>query len=163
MVSKRHKITNVPLIKKIWDIICFCLRQSLFEPFLGTFWGGLDFFGPPQKVPWNSSKKNCPAKKNYVPQFLKQRYINSYFLPVLPATIIIFSVLSAFFLILSVKPVPSVFVINDFIYYLSYVYVRRNPPITDLFQPPCRKPVTRRQPRVLWRILASLSPTGLWS
>ena len=77
MVAKRHKITNVPLFKKIWDIIFFW-GQSLFEPFLGTFWGGLDFFGPPQKVPWNSSKKNCPAKKNYVPQFLKQRYINSY-------------------------------------------------------------------------------------
>ena len=108
-----------------------------------------------------AQKVIVPQKKNYVPQFLKQRYINSYFLPVLPATIIIFSVLSAFFLILSVKPVPSVFVINDFIYYLSYVYVRSSPPITDLFQPPCRKPVTRRQPRVLWRILASLSPTGL--
>jgi hypothetical protein len=36
MVAKRHKITNVPLFKKIWDIIFF-LGQKLFEPFLGPF------------------------------------------------------------------------------------------------------------------------------
>ncbi len=42
MVAKRHKITNVPLFKKLWDII-FLGGQSLYEPFLGTFWGGLDF------------------------------------------------------------------------------------------------------------------------
>ncbi len=34
-----HKITNVPLFKKLWDII-FLVGQSLYEPFLGTFWGG---------------------------------------------------------------------------------------------------------------------------
>jgi hypothetical protein len=41
MVAKRHKITNVPLFKKLKVIV--------------------------------------PQKKNYVPQFLKQRDINSYF------------------------------------------------------------------------------------
>ena len=45
MVAKGHKITNVPLFKKIWDIIFF-LGLSLFEPFLGTFCGGLDFLDP---------------------------------------------------------------------------------------------------------------------
>jgi hypothetical protein len=35
---------------------------------------------PPQNVPQNGSKRYCPAKKNYVPQFLKQRDINSYFI-----------------------------------------------------------------------------------
>jgi hypothetical protein len=37
MVAKGHKITNVPLFKKIWDIFFFFLGQKLFEPFLGTF------------------------------------------------------------------------------------------------------------------------------
>jgi hypothetical protein len=47
MVAKRHKITNVPLFKKLWDL-------------------DLDF------------GNFVPQKKNYVPQFLKQRDINSY-------------------------------------------------------------------------------------
>ena len=50
MVSKRHKITNVPLFKKIWDIIFF----------LGDYY----FYLVPQK--------------KYVPHFLKKRDINSY-------------------------------------------------------------------------------------
>ncbi len=33
---------------------------------------------PPQNVPRHGSKSYCPAKKKYVPQFLKQRDINSY-------------------------------------------------------------------------------------
>ena len=33
---------------------------------------------PPQNVPRNGSKSYCPTKKNYVPQFLNQRDINSY-------------------------------------------------------------------------------------
>jgi hypothetical protein len=49
MVAKRHKITNVPLFKKIWDIIFFWGGQKLFEPFLGT---GLDLFDP----------LNCPEQ-----------------------------------------------------------------------------------------------------
>ncbi len=54
MVAKRHKITNVPLFKKIWDII--------------FFGGGNNFL----------SRFRFPPKKNYVPHFLKQRDINSY-------------------------------------------------------------------------------------
>ncbi len=59
MVAKRHKITNVPLFKKLWDIIFF-------------FWG-------PLKMSLEMAHKVIvPQKKNYVPQFLKQRDINSY-------------------------------------------------------------------------------------
>jgi hypothetical protein len=47
MVAKGHKITNVPLFKKLRDIIFF-LRDN-----------------------------NFLSQKNYVPQFLKQRDINS--------------------------------------------------------------------------------------
>jgi hypothetical protein len=36
MVAKRHKITSVSLLKKLRDIIFF-LGQSLYEPFLGSF------------------------------------------------------------------------------------------------------------------------------
>ncbi len=56
MVAKRHKITNVPLFKKLWDII---------------FFGGTMSLEMAQKV-------IVPQKKNYVPQFLKQRDINIY-------------------------------------------------------------------------------------
>ena len=35
MVTKGHKITNVPLFKKIWDINFFFVT-IIFEPFLGT-------------------------------------------------------------------------------------------------------------------------------
>jgi hypothetical protein len=49
MVAKGHKITNVPLFKKIWDII---IKKN--NSFI------------------------VPQKKNYVPHFLKQRDINSY-------------------------------------------------------------------------------------
>jgi hypothetical protein len=38
MVAKRHKITNVLLFKKFWDIIFIFWGLSLYEPFLGTFW-----------------------------------------------------------------------------------------------------------------------------
>jgi hypothetical protein len=38
MVAKRHKITNVSLLKKIWDIIFLGGGgQSLYESFFGTF------------------------------------------------------------------------------------------------------------------------------
>jgi hypothetical protein len=35
MVAKRHKITNVPLFKKLWDLIFF-LGQQLCEAFLNS-------------------------------------------------------------------------------------------------------------------------------
>jgi hypothetical protein len=34
MVAKRHKITNVPLFKKIWDIIVFFWDNNFFPHFL---------------------------------------------------------------------------------------------------------------------------------
>jgi hypothetical protein len=37
MVAKRHKITNVPLFKKIWDIIFFCGTMSHSFLNSGTF------------------------------------------------------------------------------------------------------------------------------
>jgi hypothetical protein len=36
MVAKRHKITNIPLFKKLRDII-FLGGKITFEPFFGTF------------------------------------------------------------------------------------------------------------------------------
>jgi hypothetical protein len=54
MVAKRHKITNVPLFKK---------QKSL---------------GPLKMSLEMAHKVIVPQKKNYVPQFLKQRDINSY-------------------------------------------------------------------------------------
>jgi hypothetical protein len=65
MVAKRHKNINVPLLKKLWDIIFFW-DNNFRSHFSGHFEGA-------QKV-------IVPQKKNYVPQFLKQRDINSYFL-----------------------------------------------------------------------------------
>ncbi len=62
------------------------MGESLYEPFLGTFWGGLDFFDPSQKSLGSlkmslkmAHKRILPPKKNYIPQFLKQRDINSYY------------------------------------------------------------------------------------
>jgi hypothetical protein len=49
MVAKRHKITNVPLFKKIWDII---------------FFFGDNNFKVKVKV-----KSYCPAKKKLCPAF----------------------------------------------------------------------------------------------
>ena len=40
------KNTNVPLFKKLFGYNFFWGGESLYEPFLGTFWGGLDFFDP---------------------------------------------------------------------------------------------------------------------
>jgi hypothetical protein len=39
MVAKRRKITNVPLFKKLWDIIFFMYRR----PILCTLYGAIDF------------------------------------------------------------------------------------------------------------------------
>jgi hypothetical protein len=68
MVAKRHKITNVPLFKKIWDII--------------FFWGdnlrGQKSLGPLKMSLEMAQKVIVQQKKNYVPHFLKQRDINSY-------------------------------------------------------------------------------------
>ena len=46
MVAKRHKITNVPLFKKIWDII-FCFWDNHFmSHFSGHFEGASTFLTP---------------------------------------------------------------------------------------------------------------------
>ncbi len=37
MVAKRHKITNVPLFKKIWDIIFFFWDKNFLSRFSGHF------------------------------------------------------------------------------------------------------------------------------
>ena len=59
MVSKGHKVTNVPLFKKL----CDNLR-------------GQKSLGP-SKSPLKWLKNNSNNKKNYVPHFLKQRDIKS--------------------------------------------------------------------------------------
>jgi len=41
-----HKITNVPLILKDWEVIVFYLGKTPNRPFLGVFRGDLDFFDP---------------------------------------------------------------------------------------------------------------------
>ncbi len=61
MVAKRHKITNVPLFKKIWDNL-----------------RGQKSRGPLKMSREMAQKVIVPQKKNYVPHFLKQRDINSY-------------------------------------------------------------------------------------
>jgi hypothetical protein len=37
MVAKRHKITNVPLFKKLWDIIFFFWDNNFLSHFSGHF------------------------------------------------------------------------------------------------------------------------------
>ncbi len=37
MVAKRHKITNVPLFKKLWDIIFFFGDNNFLSHFSGHF------------------------------------------------------------------------------------------------------------------------------
>ena len=52
MVSKRHKITNVPLFKKIWDIIDFLWENHFMIHFSGHFKGASTFLTP-SNVPRN--------------------------------------------------------------------------------------------------------------
>ncbi len=46
MVAKRHKITNVPLFKKLWDIIFFCWDNHFMSHFSGHFEGASTFLTP---------------------------------------------------------------------------------------------------------------------
>ncbi len=62
MVAKRHKITNVPLFKKLWDIIFFLRDNNFLSHFSGHFEGASTFLTP-QNVPRIGSKSYCPAKK----------------------------------------------------------------------------------------------------
>ena len=43
MVAKRHQITNVPLFKKIWDIIFFVWDNHVMNHFKGHFEGAKTF------------------------------------------------------------------------------------------------------------------------
>jgi hypothetical protein len=65
MVAKRHKITNVPLFKKLWDINFFWGDSNFMSHFSGHFEGASTFLTPkfkgskkswpPQNVPRNGS------------------------------------------------------------------------------------------------------------
>ncbi len=46
MVAKKNKITNVPLFKKIWDIIFFFFDKNFFSNFSGHFEGASTFLTP---------------------------------------------------------------------------------------------------------------------
>ena len=78
MVAKRHKITNVPLFQKLWDIIFFFGDNNFLSHFSGHFEGGQKSLGPLKMSLETAQKVIVPQKKNYVPHFLKQRDINSY-------------------------------------------------------------------------------------
>ena len=52
MVAKRHKITNVPLFKKIWDIIFLGGDNHLMSHFSGHFEWASTFLTP----------SKCPLK-----------------------------------------------------------------------------------------------------
>jgi hypothetical protein len=77
MVAKRHKITNVPLFKKLWDIIFF-FWDNHFMSFARDNLRGQKSLDPLKMSLEMAHKVIVPQKKNYVPQFLKQREINSY-------------------------------------------------------------------------------------
>ncbi len=78
MVAKGHKITNVPLFKKLWDIFFLGGDNNFLSHFSGHFEGASTFLTPkfkgsknkswpPQNVPRNGSKSYCPAKKKSCP------------------------------------------------------------------------------------------------
>jgi hypothetical protein len=46
MVAKRHKITNAPLFKKLWDIIFFLGDNNFLSHFSGHFEGAKTFLTP---------------------------------------------------------------------------------------------------------------------
>ena len=46
MVAKRHKITNVPLFKKMRDIIFFLRDNNCLSRFVGHFEGAKTFLTP---------------------------------------------------------------------------------------------------------------------
>jgi len=74
MVAKRHKITNVPLFKKLWDIIFFFWDNNFLSHFSGHFEGASTFLTPkvkkvlaPSKCPSKRLKKLLSAKKKLCP------------------------------------------------------------------------------------------------
>ena len=94
MVAKRHKITNVPLFKKLWDIIFFFWDNNFLIHFSGHFEGAKTFLTPklsraqrgtilgskksrpPRNIPRNGPLCSLPkTKKNNIPNFQNQRCI----------------------------------------------------------------------------------------
>jgi hypothetical protein len=60
MVAKRHKITYVPMFKKLWDIIFF-LDNNFMSHFLGHFEEASTFLTPkfdPIKLPMSRFLRN---------------------------------------------------------------------------------------------------------
>jgi hypothetical protein len=83
MVAKRHKITNVPLFKKLWDIIFFFGDNNFLSHFSGHFEGASTFLTPklslargqkslgPLKMSLEMTQKVIvPQKKNMSRSFL---------------------------------------------------------------------------------------------
>jgi hypothetical protein len=62
MVAKRHKITNVPLFKKIWDIIFFFWDNKFLSHFSGHFEGASTFLTPKLSLE-TAQKVIVPQKK----------------------------------------------------------------------------------------------------
>jgi hypothetical protein len=50
MVAKRHKITNVPLFKKLWDIIFVFWDNNFLSHFSGHFEGASTFLTRKKKI-----------------------------------------------------------------------------------------------------------------
>jgi hypothetical protein len=65
MVAKGHKITNVPLFKKLWDIIFFLRDNNFLIHFSGHFEGASTFLTPKLSLE-KAQKVIVPPKKNYV-------------------------------------------------------------------------------------------------
>jgi hypothetical protein len=64
-LSLGHKITNVPLIWKVWDIIFIFLSKTHKGTVLGIFRGGLDLFDP--KIALRYAQDNLGVKKVSAP------------------------------------------------------------------------------------------------
>ena len=60
MVAKRHKITNVPLFKKLWDIIVFFWDNNFMSHFEGHFEGAKTFLTPKLSLAQGSEKSRLP-------------------------------------------------------------------------------------------------------
>jgi hypothetical protein len=68
MVAKGHKITNVPLFKKLWDIISFFWDNNFLSHFSGHFEGASTFLTPKLKSLGPLKMSLEMAQKVIVPQ-----------------------------------------------------------------------------------------------
>ncbi len=69
MVAKRHKITNVPMFKKLWDIIFFGGDNHFMSHFSGHFEGASTFLTPKLSLEM-AHKVIVPQKKIMSRSFL---------------------------------------------------------------------------------------------